>query len=86
MLVFALYYFFEPQNREIIQRVFSEIYFFSQRRVLVFFFLIADLVIADGGEGDQSNIPEPELVLTRSSQSHHESYGIGVRSEGSYEV
>lgn len=86
MLVFALYYFFEPQNREIIQRVFSEIYFFSQRRVLVFFFLIADLVIADGGEGDQSNIPEPELVLTRSSQSHHESYGIGVRFEGSYEV
>lgn len=86
MLIFALYYFFEPQNREIIQRVFSEIYFFSQRRVLVFFFLIADLVIADGGEGDQSNIPEPELVLTRSSQSHHESYGIGVRFEGSYEV
>lgn len=86
MLVFALYYFFEPQNHEIIQRVFSEIYFFSQRRVLVFFFLIADLVIADGGEGDQSNIPEPELVLTRSSQSHHESYGIGVRFEGSYEV
>lgn len=86
MLVFALYYFFEPQNREIIQRVFSEIYFFSQKRVLVFFFLIADLVIADGGEGDQSNIPEPELVLTRSSQSHHESYGIGVRFEGSYEV
>ena len=86
MLVFALYYFFEPQNREIIQRVFSEIYFFSQRRVLVFFFLIADLVIADGGEGDQSNIPEPELVLTRSSQSHHESYGIGVRFEGSYGV
>ena len=86
MLVFALYYFFEPQNREIIQRVFSEIYFFSQRRVLVFFFLIADLVIADGGEGDQSNIPEPELVLTRSSQSHHESYGIGVRFEGSYVV
>lgn len=86
MLVFALYYFFEPQNREVIQRVFSEIYFFSQRRVLVFFFLIADLVIADGGEGDQSNIPEPELVLTRSSQSHHESYGIGVRFEGSYEV
>lgn len=86
MLVFALYYFFEPQNREIIQTVFSEIYFFSQRRVLVFFFLIADLVIADGGEGDQSNIPEPELVLTRSSQSHHESYGIGVRFEGSYEV
>lgn len=86
MLVFALYYFFEPQNREIIQRGFSEIYFFSQRRVLVFFFLIADLVIADGGEGDQSNIPEPELVLTRSSQSHHESYGIGVRFEGSYEV
>lgn len=86
MLVFALYYFFEPQNREIIQRVFSEIYFFSQRRVLVFFFLIADLVIADGGEGDQSNIPEPELVLPRSSQSHHESYGIGVRFEGSYEV
>lgn len=86
MLIFALYYFFEPQNREIIQTVFSEIYFFSQRRVLVFFFLIADLVIADGGEGDQSNIPEPELVLTRSSQSHHESYGIGVRFEGSYEV
>ena len=86
MLIFALYYFFEPQNREIIQRVFSEIYFFLQRRVLVFFFLIADLVIADGGEGDQSNIPEPELVLTRSSQSHHESYGIGVRFEGSYEV
>ena len=86
MLIFALYYFFEPQNREIIQRVFSEIYFFSQRRVLVFFFLIADLVIADGGEGDQSKIPEPELVLTRSSQSHHESYGIGVRFEGSYEV
>lgn len=52
----------------------------------MFFFLIADLVIADGGEGDQSNIPEPELVLTRSSQSHHESYGIGVRFEGSYEV
>ena len=85
MLFFALYYFFEPQNREIMQRVFSEIYFFLDRRVLVFF-LIADLVFADGGKGDQSNIPELELALTRSSQSHHESYGTGARFEGSYEV